>query len=199
MDIIDQRRSIRKYKDMPLPKAVVEEILRAGMAAPSSKNRQPWRFTAVTGEARRDMLSAMRRGLLREKNCIALLPGSARYISGAEYTLEIMAQAPVTVLVENILGAGIMEALTPEERIYEMCNMLSIGAALENMTLAATALGVGSLWICDIFFAYEELRAWHGGTGELAAAMTFGYPDESPGPRPRKKMEDAVCWRGWDR
>ena len=62
-----------------------------------------------------------------------------------------------------------------------------------NMTLAATELGLGSLWICDTYFAYQELCSWAG--GELAAVMALGYPDEEPGPRPRKRLEEAAEWR----
>ena len=61
------RRSIRKYKDTPVPREAIEEILYAGSLAPSSKNRQPWKFIVVSGEAKKEMLEAMGRGLAREK------------------------------------------------------------------------------------------------------------------------------------
>ena len=41
---IESRRSIRRYKDIPVKEELIEEILKAGMLAPSSKNRQPWHF-----------------------------------------------------------------------------------------------------------------------------------------------------------
>ena len=63
------------------------------------------------------------------------------------------------------------------------------------MTLAAEGLGLGSLWICDIFFAYRELNQWLGVQGTLTAAMALGYADEAPGPRPRKSMDDLAAWR----
>ena len=63
------------------------------------------------------------------------------------------------------------------------------------MTLQASALGLGSLWICDIFFAYDALNAWLGGQGALAAALALGYAAESPPPRPRKPLEELVEWR----
>ena len=53
-------------------------------------------------------------------------------------------------------GKSIMEELTTEERISEICNIQSISAAIQNMLLAATEKGIGSLWICDIYFAYPE-------------------------------------------
>lgn len=73
--------------------------------------------------------------------------------------------------------------------------MQSIGAAIENMALTATELGLGSLWICDTFFAQKELNDWMNMEGELIAAMAIGYADEMPSSRSRKNMDDIVEWR----
>ena len=56
---IESRRSIRRYKDIPVKKELIEEILKAGMLAPSSKNRQPWHFIVTTGSAKEQVLKAM--------------------------------------------------------------------------------------------------------------------------------------------
>lgn len=173
---------------------MIEEILHAGNLAPSSKNRQPWRFIVVTGNAKREMLDVMRNGLKREAEK-PLLPDSVCYRGSAEFTLKIMEQASVTVFVINPLGTDIHESLTPEQRVYEICNNQSIGAAMENMTLAATELGLGSLWICDTFFAYDELHKWLDTEGAIAGAMTIGYADETPHARPRKNLCDITEWR----
>ena len=53
----------------------------------------------------------------------------------------------------------------------------------------------GSLWICDIYFAYSELCEWLKSDGQLIAAIAFGYPDEFPKERPRKNLDDIVEWR----
>jgi len=194
LSAIINRRSIRRYKNVDVPKHLIEEILRAGILAPSSKNRQPWKFIVTAGNTKNDMLAAMRKGLNQEKEC-PLLPESVPYLSGAEYTLKIMEQAPVIIFVVNSLGKDIQSSLTSEERIYEICNAQSIGAAIENMTLTATEIGLGSLWICDTYFAYKELKDWLNVEGELFAAMAVGYADENPLARPRKKLEDVVEWR----
>ncbi|MGC6175099.1 nitroreductase family protein [Lacrimispora sp. 38-1] len=188
---IINRRSIRKYKSIDVPKPMIEEILQSGMLAPSSKNRQPWKFIVVTGSAKKDMLAVMGRGLEREKE-YPLLPESAQYLSSAENTLEIMEQAPIIIFISNSVGIDIHASLNPEERINEICNAQSIGAAIENMVLTATELGLGSLWICDTYFAYKELCASLNVDGELFAAMAVGYADETPFARPRK---DVIEWR----
>lgn len=194
LSAIRNRRSIRAFSDRPVPREALEEILRAGTLAPSSKNRQPWRFIVAAGRAKEELLEAMDRGLEREARS-PLLPGSGAYLSGAGNTRRIMAQAPVVILVMNPLGLPLDRDLTPEERIYEICNAQSLGAAVENMSLAAQALGLGSLWICDTYFAYRELTEWAGGPGELFAALALGYPEEAPPPRPRKPLGEIVEWR----
>lgn len=189
-----QRRSVRRYQEGAISKETVEQILRAGMLAPSSKNRQPWKFIVAAGKAKEEALLAMQEGLLREKR-EAILPGSIQHLGGAEYTLQIMQQAPVVVFVVNPLGLDLFRPLTAEERIYEICNAQSVGAAMENMTLEATELGLGSLWICDTYFAYPELCGWLHTEGELLAAMALGVADEAPPPRPRKRLTETVDWR----
>ncbi len=195
IEAIGNRRSIRKFAPEPIPREAVLQILEAGIKAPSAKNRQPWKFIAVQGKAKPAMLAAFRQGLEQERTGNGLLPHSKLFSASAENTLEIMAQAPLTVFVLNTKGKHLCKALGPEERIYEAANLQSIGAAIQNMLLAATEIGVGSLWICDVFFAYEALEAWLGVNGEMVAAVSFGYALESPAARPRKALVDVLEWR----
>ena len=159
LSAIQNRRSIRRFLDKPVPRAAVDAVLLAGSLAPSSKNRQPWRFVVVSGSDKASLLAAMDRGLERER-AAPLLPGSAGFLGGAENTRRIMAEAPVVILTVNPLGLPPDRPLTPEERIFELCNAQSVGAAMENMSLAAQEAGLGSLWICDTYFAYRELTNW---------------------------------------
>ena len=148
----------------------------------------------VTGGAKKGALDAMEKGLEREKTS-PLLPESAEHLQGAWQSLQIMRQAPAIIFVVNALGAEIGKDLTADERVSEICNAQSIGAALENMSLAAMEQGVGTLWICNTFFAQRELMDWLNAEGELYAAMAVGYANENPQARPRKRMQDMVEWR----
>ncbi len=188
------RRSIRKYKSKDVSHHIIEEILQAGMLAPSSKNRQPWKFIVVTGSAKTSILEAMGKGLEREK-VHPFLPKSAMHLSDAWHTLDVMKEAPVLIFIVNTLGADINKSLTSDERISEICNAQSIGAAVENMSLAAVERGLGSLWICNTFFAHRELCEWLDTDGELYAVLAVGYAKEEPLARPRKAAEDVVEWR----
>ncbi len=192
---IYDRRSTRKFLDTPIAKKDIREIIESGIKAPSSKNRQPWKYIVVQGNEKEKMLHAFRQGISREENGDAMLPQSRQHIDGAKYTADIMEQAPVVVFVVNTLGKDLMENVSVEERVSEICNTQSIGASIENMLLAATEKGIGSLWICDIYFAYSELCDWLDQEGQLMAAIAFGYPNEFPRERPRRKFEEAVEWK----
>lgn len=189
------RRSVRKFSAAPIAKEDIADIIQSGLKAPSAKNRQSWKYIVAQGRAKEEMLAVFRRGIAREE-AAPLLPDNRQYIAGAKRTAAIMAEAPVTIFVVNTLGKSILAGLTPEERVYESCNIQSIGASIQNMLLTAAAKGIGSLWIGDIFFAHAELREWLACEGELVAAVAFGYPNEFPVERPRKKFEDVVEWRG---
>ena len=198
---IKERRSIRKFKSDSISEMDLHTILEAGIAAPSSKNRQPWHFTVVRGDAKEELARVMERGLnLEVKAHEPFLPESMRFINGAFNSVNVMREAPVVVMVSNELGKGIDFAgnLSVDERVAEICNVQSVAAAVENMLLAAQELGIGSLWICDVFFAYPEISAWldkkNPGHGMLVAALAFGYADEAPKARARKSLHDVATF-----
>lgn len=153
---IETRRSIRKFSEQEISMEDIQDILESGIKAPSAKNRQPWKFVIVMGKEKEGMLEAFRRGIEREEKREALLPESQRFLSGAKYTIQIMEQAPVSVFVLNSLGKGLFSSMNEEERIFEVCNIQSVSAAIQNMLLAAEHKGIGSLWICDIFLPMKR-------------------------------------------
>ncbi len=188
---IEKRRSIRKFDSREVPREFLEQIVAAGSRAPSAKNRQPWKFIVVTGNAKQEALSAMKRGLEREESN-PFLPESTGNLADAENSLKVMRQAFAVIFTVNTLGAELTRTLTVDERVYEICNAQSIGAAMQNMSLTAVSLGLGSLWVCNTFFAQRELNEWLNEDGELFAALAVGYAEESPLPRPRKS--DTIKW-----
>ena len=60
LETILNRKSVRKYKDHPVEKEKIDKLIRAGMAAPSSRDRRPWEFIIVTD---RKALDTMAEGL----------------------------------------------------------------------------------------------------------------------------------------
>ncbi len=195
MNSIIDRRSIRKYIDKAVNKADIYEIIQAGILAPSAKNRQPWKYIVFTKEAKSSLLDEMEKGLLRERDGRMLLPKSHMGLQDAFHTLKVMREAPVLIVVENINGKSPYQSIDSEDRITEICDTLSIGASIQNMLLTATELGYGTLWIANTCFAYDELVNYMGISGQLVGAISLGYPNEQPDPRPRKKLEDVVEFR----
>lgn len=53
-DVVHTRRSIRSYLDKPVPREMIDILLKAGMAAPSAGNQQPWHFIVLTDRSRLD-------------------------------------------------------------------------------------------------------------------------------------------------
>jgi nitroreductase len=187
LSAIADRRSIRKYKDSPVEEETIRRILTAAMQAPSGKNRQPWRFYVVEGEQRAEMVRVMREGIAKRKDQGAN-PGSS------EWSANVMEQAPVTIFVFNDKQENDETELSFTENLWMTVDVQSIGAAIQNMLLTATDLGLGSLWICDVFYAYDELCTWLGETHQMVAAVALGYPDEGPGPRPRMSVDEVTTW-----
>jgi len=187
LDAIAARRSIRKFKSDPLPDEMLQMILTAATQAPSGKNRQPWRLVVVKGDKCAEMVCVMREGIAKAK-AQSQNPGSSIW------SANVMEQAPVTVFVFNPRGTHPWLAHSVDQMFNDVVDIQSIGAAIQNMLLAAQDLGVGSLWICDVFYAYEELCAWLGEKGQMIAAVSLGYADESPEARSRKPVGEVTRW-----
>jgi nitroreductase len=185
LEAIAARRSIRRFLPTPVPRELVERILEAAIQAPSGKNRQPWRFVVVEGSKRDELASIMRKAT-REggEHAISTRASSRRSTNAIE-------RAPITILVFN----GESPNDTPEAD-WRTVDIQSIGGAIQTMLLAAQDLGLGSLWICDVYRAYDDICAWLGRADQMVAAVTIGYANEAPPARPRKQMGEVTTWLG---
>ena len=90
MQSIYHRRSIRKFQNKNIPKDILEQILNAGRAAPSAKNRQPWKYIVFGGIQKQELLNAMASGLQREEQGRTDLPQSRYGLPDAGNTLNCM-------------------------------------------------------------------------------------------------------------
>lgn len=185
LDTIAARRSIRRFLDTPVPEELVEIIINAGMQAPSGKNRQPWRFIIVKGEKRLEMVRILSDEIAKKK-------AKGEDTGSSEWSTRVMEQAPVSIFIFNPEGLPPWRKHSIEQMFDDVVDIQSVGAAIQNMLLAASELGLGSLWICDVFHAYEPLCDWLGEKGEMIAAVSLGYPGESPAARPRKSYAEVT-------
>ena len=195
MKEIIERRSIRKFKDADVSKKDIEQILKAGLCAPSAKNRQPWKYYVYAGDNKDKLLGCMESGLIRERDGNKLLPNSQYGLPDAFHTLKIMREAPVLIVIENTNGTSPYVEIDADDRVTEICDTLSIGASVQNILLTATELGYGTLWIANTCFAYNELVEFMDIKGQLVGAVSLGIANETPDQRPRKDFIDVVEFR----
>ncbi|WP_297946644.1 nitroreductase family protein [uncultured Porphyromonas sp.] len=110
-----ERTSVRSYLDKSIEDDKIEKLLRAGMAAPTAVNKQPWHFVVVT-----------------DKSLLQKLAKANPYA-------EMVARAPLAIVV----CGDMTKALDGNAREFWVQDC---SAASENILLAATGLGLGSVW-----------------------------------------------------
>ena len=186
LETVSRRRSIRKFKNTPVPHELIEKILAAAVLAPSAKNRQPWRFVVLHGAASRKLSRLMREGADIQES-------RGEKTASCRTSARIVAQAPVTIVIFN--PEYTHDGLIIEHPIDNAPDIQSIGGMVQTMLLAAQDLGLGSLWICDVLYAYPAIREWLGRKEELVTAVSLGYADESPAARPRTPWQELTVWR----
>lgn len=171
---IEDRRSIRKYKDIKVSKEQILDILNAGRLAPSAKNRQPWYFVKVGTEMKNEIADLMIK-YAQNKN------KDGRLYS-VSFTANVIKEAPVFILI-----------LKSKDDEWDRYDTLSVGAAIENMCLRSTELNLGTLWIGDTDFVENEiLDMTKHNDMELVSSLVIGYPNQEPKMRPRKDLEEIV-------
>lgn len=195
MNAIYDRRSIRKFQSKTLSQDLILEILNAGRAAPSAKNRQPWKYIVFSGKSKEELLDIMKIGLDRDENLSASLLRSGSGLPDARSTLKIMREAPVVIIVLNTNGTSPFISIDTDDRITEICDTLSIGASIQNILPNAHERGLGTLWIANTCFAYKELVEYLDTDRQLIGAIAIGYPNECPHQRPRKTLDEIVEFR----
>lgn len=178
-EALRKRRSIRSYLHKEVPEKLVRQVLEAATFAPSAKNGQQWRFTVLTGNAKKDLTNRFRHAL--EILCKKI---GEEEMGSTFGSCNIMEEAPVVIMVWN---AGDMGWETEKH---------SVAAAIQNMILKAHSLGLGTLWIGDIFATIEALEQHFDKPWKLIAAVALGWPDHIPnGPwdgRPRKSVDEVT-------
>lgn len=168
--VISERRSIRKYRDIPVEREKIEQILDAARLAPSWKNMQCWRFLVLTEPAARaSLLEAF-----PEDN-----PGKGA-IAGAPCLIVVCAD-PAESGVENGIEYYIGDT----------------AIAFEHLCLAAHGVGLGTCWMG--WYDEGKIKAALGIPGEIRVIgiTPLGYPDQAPRPRPRKDLSQIAYFERW--
>ena len=179
IDLLLSRRSVlANLMDGPGPDADdLRSILEAGMRVPDHGRLTPWRFVVIRGEARHALGEVIAKAFRRDN------PEAEEKRVGLER--KRLARAPVVVAV--------ISQVLKEHKIPEWEQVLSAGAACQNMLVGALSLGYAAQWLTE-WYAYEPLLCEALGlTGDdrIAGFLYIGNA-EAPGERARPAFEDVV-------
>jgi len=168
--VIRDRRSIRKYKDIPVEREKLELVLDAARLAPSWKNLQCWRFLVLTEQEKRAALL----DAFPDDN-----PGK-----------KAIAMAPVVIVV----CADPSESDVENDIPYFVADT---AIAFEHLCLAAHALGLGTCWMGWYDEARIKSSLGIPAPIRIVGITPLGYPDQEPKPRPRKELAEIAFFDEW--
>lgn len=204
MKVIQDRRSIREYTAEPVSDQDLDMILEAGRQAPSGENAQPWRFIIVKDAETRKRLGTLAGG------------GSGRRFT-AEFVTKKMQErfssledeAKKRAAFEKLTSGRVSAFLADAPVNIVVCGKKDVwdmpydtSAAIENMLLMVTALGLGACWViapCIDIRDEERVKALLGMPEGFKAVsiISVGHPTRPHRPRPRIPIEDLVFLEKW--
>lgn len=153
LDCIKSRRSIRRYKNTPIPEKVLQNILESAIWAPSAKNLQNWEFIIIKSQESKEKLL----------QCL--------------FNHKFILEAPVIIIICSNLKDIKTEFGEVGEKIFAI---QGTSAAVENILLYAHSLGLGTCWIGA--FEPDRLSKLLKLPSHIRpdAIISLGYPDEKP-------------------
>jgi len=204
LDLMQSRRSVRKFLPKVPARAVLEKLIEAAITAPSASNKQPWRFLVVTNSTvKARMAEAVSRAVQRVASCIEPQFEAAFRNYGDYFTR--FESAPVVIvplyrpltLLSSMVGADLSEK---DRRniscMEERSGIVSASLAVENLLLMAHDLGLGASGLTGPLIAQDELcgilkvpAGW-----DIVALVATGYADEQPTAPARKAVADVTRW-----
>lgn len=198
-EIIHTTRAMRRLKPDPVPDELIQQILRAGISAPNGSNRQTWRFLVIKDPQIKQQVQRYYKKALEEvvapryRNS-APPPGVNqeqynRQLDAVIYLTEHYHEAPVWIVACLEEGAS-----TPTRG-----SGASIYPAVQNMLLAARALGLGStLTSRHLLYEAEVEKALGLPPGVHSyAILPIGYPMGRFGPVGRGPLSEFVYLDSW--
>lgn len=207
MDILKflkSRRSIRKFEDEPVEEEDVREMIDAARMAPNPTNIQNWHFVVVEDDARQEEMRRAVEDAIDEALGDPSLEEMHGSISKLRRFFTFFDQAPVLICplhrpqhfliarTEMARGTGEYEAVREDG----FSTAGGVAAAVENLLLAAHALGYGGCWMSGPLFAKDRLEEvlrvedpW-----DLFAVVPIGVPAEEPEAPGRKPVEEITTF-----
>ncbi|MCO5207473.1 MAG: nitroreductase family protein [Anaerolineae bacterium] len=189
--LLQSRRSIRRYTDEPLSRELIDRLLTAATWAPSAHNRQPWRFVVIdSAETKHRLAVAMGNQLRIDLSADTI--ASAMIESDIARSYARITGAPALILL--CLTITDMDSYPDKKRRRKEWIMAvqSVAMAGQNLLLAAHAHGLGACWMCAPLFCPDVVRSalslpidW-----EPQGLITLGNPAQSRS-KTRRKLDDV--------
>jgi nitroreductase len=198
-ETLTTQRAMRRLKPDPIPDAALRQIMEAAVCAPSGGNRQGWSFLVIRDAAKRARLGEvyreawgelMKAPYYAEASKAAPDSRTGKMIASARHLGEHLGEAPVLVLACIATDPGVKASLTTGASIYP---------AVQNIMLAARALGIGSCLTTIHRFRDAEVKALLGipADVETAALIPLGYPLGKFGRPPRRPLGEVAFADRW--
>lgn len=190
MNVIQQRRSVRLFEDKPVSEADLQNVLQAANHAPSAHNQQSWRFIVVSGEKKRELASLVNEKAAGfPKASSALLRMASRSISSAPVVVGVVTTGEMTRHATGLFSLVQKDA----QDFFRTMEIQSSAAAIQNLLLAATALGLSSVWLGILILINEDvLNLFEETEGQLMAVVPLGYNEKMKVMPPKKSLETRV-------
>lgn len=177
-EILYNRRSARLFTDDNISDEQLKKILYSGSLAPSAKNRQPWKFYVLNDTQKNDVMNMLfewDRLNPKEKTSVK---GSAQQIQTANKMIMIYSDCYKSA---------------SKSKNYIKPDYISIGCALENMSLQAVNLGLGSCILCDTLYIQNQIDEYLGVKDyEQICGFIIGNPIYNFSPKTKKGLNDLL-------
>ncbi len=171
---INERHSVRTFLREDVTEGEINLLLRAANAAPSAHNQQAWRFIILRGEKKKGLAQ-----LVTEKSASFPRPAAALLRMGAKSIIS----APVVIAIANtgdLIRHGTELFKVEKDTAHDFFRTMEIqssAAAVENILLAATSIGLGTVWLGVLYLIKDEvLRYLDEPEGEFMAVVPVGRP-----------------------
>lgn len=193
LELLRRRRSIRRFTDQPIPGEILNQILTAATWAPSSHNRQPWRIAVLTSrEAKIRLAEAMGEAYCRDLSKDGLDPAAIQ--DQIIRSHDRITAAPVCLVLCLDPSVGDHYPDQKRNQAEYLMGVQSVAMAGQNLMLAASAFGLGSVWMCAPLFAPDTVSEALKLSAEwLPQGMVLlGYPASGPLNRPRFPVDQIA-------
>ena len=204
MKAIQDRRSIREWTTEPISDQDLAMILEAGRLAPSGENAQPWRFIIVKDAETRKKLGALAGGGSNRRFTAEFVTAQMQ-----ERFSDLQDEAKKKAAFEKLTSGQVSAFLANASLNIVVCGKkdvwdmpLDTSAAIENMLLMVTALGLGACWViapCIDIRDEERVKALLNIPEGFKAVsvISVGRPTRPHRPRPRLPINQLVFSEKW--